>query len=136
VATATVIKPEHEATRKHLLFTDEHEDLRESMEAWVKKELWPHRNEWEETFDSYWTDPTTTPGGGWFTHGDHPIDLTRWLFGVEFTEVLADMRRRLGHWQHQTGDPFAEVDHVEPPPGVDINLPEQRSAAEPTTHTG
>ncbi|HKH14729.1 MAG TPA: acyl-CoA dehydrogenase family protein [Solirubrobacterales bacterium] len=46
---ATVIKPEHEATRKHLLFTDEHEDLRESMEAWVKKELWPHRNEWEET---------------------------------------------------------------------------------------
>ena len=46
---ATVIKPQHEATRKHLLFTDEHEDLRESMEAWVKKELWPHRNEWEET---------------------------------------------------------------------------------------
>ena len=46
---ATVIKPEHEGSRKHLLFTDEHEDLRESMEAWVKKELWPHRNEWEET---------------------------------------------------------------------------------------
>ena len=36
---ATVIKPRHEASRKHLLFTDEHEDLRESMEAWVKKEL-------------------------------------------------------------------------------------------------
>ena len=49
MATATVIKPDHAATRKHLLFTDEHEDLRESMEAWVKKELWPHRNEWEET---------------------------------------------------------------------------------------
>jgi alkylation response protein AidB-like acyl-CoA dehydrogenase len=46
---ATVIKPEHGASRKHLLFTDEHEDLRASMEAWVKKELWPHRNEWEET---------------------------------------------------------------------------------------
>ncbi len=46
---ATVIKPQHEGTRKHLLFSDEHEDLRESMEAWVKKELWPHRNEWEET---------------------------------------------------------------------------------------
>src|SRR5919198_1042197 len=28
---------------------DEHEDLRESMQAWVKKELWPHRNEWERT---------------------------------------------------------------------------------------
>jgi citronellyl-CoA dehydrogenase len=49
VEAATVIKPQHEASRKHLLFTDEHEDLRESMEAWVKKELWPHRNEWEET---------------------------------------------------------------------------------------
>ncbi len=48
-ATATVIKPDHAAKRKHLLFTDEHEDLRESMQAWVKKELWPHRNEWEET---------------------------------------------------------------------------------------
>jgi alkylation response protein AidB-like acyl-CoA dehydrogenase len=49
VEAATVIKPQHEAHRKHLLFTDEHEDLRESMEAWVKKELWPNRFEWEET---------------------------------------------------------------------------------------
>src|SRR5919201_2812605 len=49
VEAATVIKPRHDAIRRHLLFTDEHEDLRESMEAWVKKELWPHRNEWEET---------------------------------------------------------------------------------------
>jgi citronellyl-CoA dehydrogenase len=48
-ATATVIKPDHAAKRKHLLFTDEHDDLRESMQAWVRKELWPHRNEWEET---------------------------------------------------------------------------------------
>jgi alkylation response protein AidB-like acyl-CoA dehydrogenase len=49
VATATVIKPDHAAQRKHLLFTDEHEDLRESMQAWVNNELRPHRNEWEET---------------------------------------------------------------------------------------
>jgi alkylation response protein AidB-like acyl-CoA dehydrogenase len=48
-ATSTVIKPEHEAPRKHLIFTDEHLDLRESMSAWVRKELYPHRNEWEET---------------------------------------------------------------------------------------
>lgn len=51
------------------------------------------RNEWEDTFDSFWTDPTATPGGGWLTHGDHPIDLARWLFQAEFTEVLADMRK-------------------------------------------
>src|SRR5215211_3093570 len=49
VEAATVMKPAHGAARRHLLFTDEHEDLRESMEAWVRKELYPHRNEWEET---------------------------------------------------------------------------------------
>lgn len=50
------------------------------------------RSEWENTFHSVWTDPAVTPGGGWLTHGDHAIDLTRWLFGVDFVEVLADMR--------------------------------------------
>ncbi len=54
MATATtngskVIKPDHAAERKHMIFTQEHEDLRESMQAWVKKELYPHRNEWEES---------------------------------------------------------------------------------------
>jgi alkylation response protein AidB-like acyl-CoA dehydrogenase len=44
-----VIKPDFGSARKHLIFTDEHEDLRESMKAWVLKELYPHRNEWEET---------------------------------------------------------------------------------------
>jgi alkylation response protein AidB-like acyl-CoA dehydrogenase len=52
VATATesVIKPEHGAKRKHFLFDDEHLDLRESMSSWVKKEMHPHRNEWEDTY--------------------------------------------------------------------------------------
>jgi citronellyl-CoA dehydrogenase len=49
VEAATVLKPDHAATRKHLLFTEEHEDLRQSMQAWVRKELHPHRFEWEET---------------------------------------------------------------------------------------
>jgi alkylation response protein AidB-like acyl-CoA dehydrogenase len=53
-ATAPVIKPDHEAPRRHLIFTDEHEDLRESMKAWVIKELQPHRNEWEETLWPDW----------------------------------------------------------------------------------
>ena len=47
---STVIKPDHEAGRKHFIFTQEHEDLRESMRSWVQKELCPHRNEWEETY--------------------------------------------------------------------------------------
>jgi hypothetical protein len=46
--------------------------------------------------------------------------------------VLADMRARLLRWQRDTGDPFADVDHLDPPPGTEINLPEQRSAAAPT----
>jgi citronellyl-CoA dehydrogenase len=50
-ATSSVIKPDHDGTRKHLIFTDEHDQLRESMKAWVQKECFPHRNEWEE---SYW----------------------------------------------------------------------------------
>jgi alkylation response protein AidB-like acyl-CoA dehydrogenase len=60
VATATVIKPQHEVARKHFIFTDEHLDLRESMSAWVKKELYPHRNEWEETL---WPDSAMRRAG-------------------------------------------------------------------------
>ena len=44
-----VVKPDFGARRKHLIFTEEHEDLRESIESWVKKELAPHAHEWEET---------------------------------------------------------------------------------------
>jgi alkylation response protein AidB-like acyl-CoA dehydrogenase len=46
---STVIKPDHDAGRKHFIFTDEHEALRESLQSWVQKELHPHRNEWEDT---------------------------------------------------------------------------------------
>jgi alkylation response protein AidB-like acyl-CoA dehydrogenase len=49
VEAATVLKPDHTAERKHMIFTQEHDDLRDSMQAWVRKELFPHRNEWEET---------------------------------------------------------------------------------------
>ena len=47
-ATSSVIKPDHGAKRDHFIFTDEHEQLRESMKAWVLKELTPNRFEWEE----------------------------------------------------------------------------------------
>ena len=49
-AESTVIKPEHDAQRAHLIYTQEHLDLRDSMSAWVKKEMHPHRNEWEDTY--------------------------------------------------------------------------------------
>jgi alkylation response protein AidB-like acyl-CoA dehydrogenase len=44
---ATEIKPDFGSPRKHFIFTDEHEALRESMESFVKKELAPHSEEWE-----------------------------------------------------------------------------------------
>jgi alkylation response protein AidB-like acyl-CoA dehydrogenase len=46
---ATVVKPDHEGKRKHFIFTDEHEALRESIRNFAIKELAPHAAEWEET---------------------------------------------------------------------------------------
>jgi alkylation response protein AidB-like acyl-CoA dehydrogenase len=48
-ASEQVVRPDHAAARKHMIFTDEHDDLRESMKAWVLKELAPNAEEWEET---------------------------------------------------------------------------------------
>ncbi len=45
----SVLKPDFAAKRKHFLFTDEHEQLRESIRGFAKKELAPHAEEWEET---------------------------------------------------------------------------------------
>ncbi len=50
MATAdALLKPDHGARRKHFIFTDEHDQLRESIRAFVTKELAPHAEEWEET---------------------------------------------------------------------------------------
>jgi alkylation response protein AidB-like acyl-CoA dehydrogenase len=49
-ATAeSVLKPDFQAKRKHFIFTDEHEQLRESISNFALKELAPHAEEWEET---------------------------------------------------------------------------------------
>jgi alkylation response protein AidB-like acyl-CoA dehydrogenase len=49
-ATAeSVLKPDFQAKRKHFIFTDEHEQLRESITSFAIKELAPHADEWEET---------------------------------------------------------------------------------------
>jgi alkylation response protein AidB-like acyl-CoA dehydrogenase len=49
-ATAeSVLKPDYQAKRKHFIFTDEHEQLRESIRNFAIKELAPHADEWEET---------------------------------------------------------------------------------------
>src|SRR6266550_1220903 len=49
-----VRKPDHEAHRKHFIFTEEHDQLRESIGSFVTKELAPHAAEWEETTFPDW----------------------------------------------------------------------------------
>jgi alkylation response protein AidB-like acyl-CoA dehydrogenase len=53
-STADVLKPDHAAQRRHFIFTDEHEQLRESIRRFVIKELQPHAEEWEETTFPDW----------------------------------------------------------------------------------
>src|SRR5271154_786557 len=49
-ATAeSVRKPDFKTQRKHFIFSDEHEQLRESIRAFATKGLAPHAEEWEET---------------------------------------------------------------------------------------
>src|ERR671931_2950806 len=55
MATAEpVLKPDFSSRRKHFIFTDEHEQLRESIGSFVEKELAPHAEEWEETTFPDW----------------------------------------------------------------------------------
>jgi alkylation response protein AidB-like acyl-CoA dehydrogenase len=46
---SSVLKPDHSAQRRHLLFTDDHDQLRDSIRRFVVAELAPHAEEWEET---------------------------------------------------------------------------------------
>jgi alkylation response protein AidB-like acyl-CoA dehydrogenase len=49
MAATDVLKPDHAAARRHFIFGDEHEQLRESIRSFVVRELAPHADEWEET---------------------------------------------------------------------------------------
>jgi alkylation response protein AidB-like acyl-CoA dehydrogenase len=46
---ADVLKPDFPASRRHFIFTEEHDRLRESIHAFVVKELKPHAEDWERT---------------------------------------------------------------------------------------
>jgi alkylation response protein AidB-like acyl-CoA dehydrogenase len=47
-------KPDYTSRRKHFIFTDEHEQLRDSIRRFVIKELQPHAEEWEEQTFPNW----------------------------------------------------------------------------------
>ncbi len=48
-APDSVIKPDHAGQRKHFIFNDFHDQLRDSIRRFVERELAPHAEEWEET---------------------------------------------------------------------------------------
>jgi alkylation response protein AidB-like acyl-CoA dehydrogenase len=48
-ATADVIRPDFGSTPRRFVFTEEHEELRRSIRAFVDREIVPHVEEWEET---------------------------------------------------------------------------------------
>jgi alkylation response protein AidB-like acyl-CoA dehydrogenase len=49
-----VLKPDFGSAQKHFVFNDTHEQLRQSIRAFVVKELAPHAEEWEETTFPDW----------------------------------------------------------------------------------
>jgi N-sulfoglucosamine sulfohydrolase len=61
-----------------------------------------------------------------------PNEADNRLDDPAYAEVLADLSARLERWMQDTSDPLL-AGHVDPPPGVEINLPDQLSASEPTT---
>ena len=54
MATAEVLKPDFTTQSRHFIFTDEHEQLRDSIRRFVINELQPHAEEWEETTFPDW----------------------------------------------------------------------------------
>ncbi len=54
MATANVVKPDFATSRKHFIFNEEHEQLRDSIRRFVIRELQPHAEEWEETTFPDW----------------------------------------------------------------------------------
>jgi alkylation response protein AidB-like acyl-CoA dehydrogenase len=49
MSTSDVLKPDHTSQRKHFIFTDEHDQLRETIRRFALNEIRPHAPEWEET---------------------------------------------------------------------------------------
>jgi N-sulfoglucosamine sulfohydrolase len=64
-----------------------------------------------------------------------PNEANNLVDDPEQAAVRTDLRGRLERWMRDTDDPLL-AGHVDPPPGVEINLPDQRSASDPTTHIG
>lgn len=54
MASADVLKPDFATRRRHFIFTDEHDQMRDSIRRFLTGELQPHAEEWEETTFPDW----------------------------------------------------------------------------------
>ena len=54
MAATDILKPDHGARRRHFIFGEEHEQLRETIRRFALTELAPHADEWEETTFPDW----------------------------------------------------------------------------------
>ena len=60
-----------------------------------------------------------------------PNEANNLVADPSYASILEDLRARLEEWMRGTDDPLLDG-HVDPPPGVEVNDPDQRSASEPT----
>lgn len=60
-----------------------------------------------------------------------PNEANNLVQDPDHAEVLEELRSRLHTWMQETNDPLL-AGRVDPPPGVELNLPDQLSATEPT----
>ena len=77
--------------------------------GWAEREIAP-----EQLYDLLYD-----PNEACNLAGDRRLEATR-----------AELRSRLERWMEETSDPLL-AGHVDPPPGVEINDPDQRSAGDP-----
>jgi alkylation response protein AidB-like acyl-CoA dehydrogenase len=57
MAATDVLKPDFASSKRHFIFNDEHDQLRESIRRFAQTELAPHAEEWEETTFPDWVFP-------------------------------------------------------------------------------